>query len=167
MTESSLEAVCRDCGQPISFHAGETAPARCEVCFDGFLRARDVAFLSSYAELGVTSRRVVAETSLRALALESPPVRKVLAMHIMEQYVAVAGDLMGLYYALKQRGNAPIMQAFLDFKTDRDAALAFFREMATLSEQELLHGSDCRCRTRSSAAVPRCRRAMSATSRKR
>ena len=34
----SLEATCRDCGQPLSFHAGETKPARCVECFDGFIR---------------------------------------------------------------------------------------------------------------------------------
>lgn len=102
------------------------------------MRARDVDFLNSYSELGVTSRRIVAEASLRALALESPPVRKVLAMHIMEQYVLAASDLVGLYYALKQRGAAPIMRAFLGFKLDRASAVAFFNEMARTPGPELL-----------------------------
>jgi hypothetical protein len=138
MTGSSLEPVCRECGQPISFHAGETRPARCEQCFDGFLRARDVEFLSSYAELGVTSRRTIAETCFRALAMDNPPHRKVLAMSIMEQYVATASDLIGLYAALKQRGRDPIMRAFLDFKLDHASAIGFYREIANTPTPELL-----------------------------
>jgi hypothetical protein len=138
MTNNSLEATCRDCGKPVSFHAGETRPARCSGCFDGFMLVRDADFLSSYAELGVTSRRILAETSFRSLVLESPPHRKVLAMHIMEQYVHATSDLVGLYYALKQRGRQPIMRAFLDFRLDRATALAFFNEIATTPHHELL-----------------------------
>lgn len=138
MPHRSLEATCRDCGRPLSFHAGETEPARCVACFDGFLRARDAEFLSSYAELGVTSRRTIAEACLRALVTESPPHRKVLAMNIMEQYVAAAGDLAGLYHALKQRGRAPVMRSFLEFRLDRASALAFFREIAATPQQDLL-----------------------------
>jgi len=138
MSDTSLEAVCRECGRTLSSHAGETRPARCDGCFDTFLTARDVDFLSSYAELGVTSRRIIAETSLRALVMESPPHRKVLAMNIMEQYVQAAGDLIGLYGALQSRGRAPVMRALLEFKLDRDSAVAFFQEIATKSEYELL-----------------------------
>jgi len=138
MTDRSLEPTCRDCGRPLSFHAGETRPARCAECFDGFLRVRDADFLSSYAELGVSSRRVIAETSFRALVMESPPHRKVLAMNIMEQYVNAASDLIGLYYALKQRGREPLMSSFINFKLDRESAVAFFREVATTPEDELL-----------------------------
>lgn len=138
MTGSNLEPVCRECGQPISFHAGDTRPARCEQCFDGFLRARDVEFLSSYAELGVTSRRTIAETCFRALAMDNPPHRKVLAMSIMEQYVHTASDLIGLYAALKQRGREPIMRAFLDFKLDHASAIGFYREIAGTPTPELL-----------------------------
>jgi hypothetical protein len=111
---------------------------RCADCFEGFLRVRDAEFLSSYAELGVTSRRIIAETSLRALAMESPPHRKVLAMHIMEQYVHAAGDLVGLVHALRQRGRQPIMRAFLGFKLDRASAVAFFQELATMPQTELM-----------------------------
>lgn len=138
MNGNSLEPTCRDCGQPISFHAGETRPARCEQCFDGFLRARDVEFLSSYAELGVTSRRTIAETCFRALAMDNPPHRKVLAMNIMEQYVHTASDLIGLYAALKQRGRQPVMRAFLEFKLDHPSALGFFREVANTPAHEML-----------------------------
>ncbi|HZP55945.1 MAG TPA: hypothetical protein VFC53_00160 [Dehalococcoidia bacterium] len=137
MPDRALDAVCRDCGRALSLHDG-TAPARCGECFDGFLRARDAAFLSSYSELGVTSRRVVAETCLRALVMESPPARKVLAMTVMEQYAQAAGDLIGLWHALKARGREPIMRTFLDFRLDRASALAFFREVASTPGPELL-----------------------------
>lgn len=108
------------------------------MCFDGFLASRDAEFLSSYAELGVTSRRVIAETCLRALVTESPPHRKVLAMSIMEQYVSAAGDLAGLYEAAKRRGTAPIMRTFLNHAADRTSLLAFFREIAATPGPELL-----------------------------
>lgn len=136
--DASLEATCRDCGRPLSFHTDETRPARCAECFDGFMQARDIEFLSSYAELGVTSRRIMAETCLRALVTGSPPARKVLAMSIMEQYVHAAGDLVGLVHALRQRGRQPIMRAFLSFKLDRASALAFFQELATTPQMELM-----------------------------
>ena len=138
MSRQSLEPTCRDCGQPLSFHAGEKRPARCEQCFDDFLRARDVEFLSSYAELGVTSRRTIAETCFRALALDNPPHRKVLAMNIMEQYVHTASDLIGLYAALKQRGREPIMRTFLEFQLDHASAIGFYREIARTPAPELL-----------------------------
>ena len=102
------------------------------------MQARDMEFLSSYAELGVTSRRVMAETCLRALVTGSPPARKVLAMSIMEQYVHAAGDLVGLVHALRQRGRQPIMRAFLGFKLDRASAVAFFQELATTPQTELM-----------------------------
>lgn len=140
MDQNALESVCRDCGSPLSSHPAETQAARCADCFDGFLRARDAEFLRSYGELGVSSRRVIAETCLRALVMESPPHRKVLAMNIMEQYVQTAADLIGLYHALKERGRQPVMRSFLEHKLDRGAAMSFFREIAALDGDELLHG---------------------------
>jgi hypothetical protein len=138
MAETRIEETCRDCGKPLSFHAGETRAVRCAECFDSFLTSHDIEFLESYSELGVTSRRIVAETCLRALAMESPPVRKVLAMQILEQYVQEAGDMIGLYYALKQRGRAPLMRTMLDFKLDRDSAMTFFQEVAATPPDEVL-----------------------------
>lgn len=144
MTERAIEATCKDCGQPLSFHAGETHAVRCQQCFDTFLLDRDIDFLESYGQLGVTSRRIVAETCLRALVMESPPHRKVLAMQILEQYVQAAGDMIGLYYALKARqrggGQQPMMRAMLDFKLDRETAMTFFQEIATTPPDELLAG---------------------------
>ena len=137
MTERSIEAVCRDCGRPLSAH-GDVRVARCAGCFETFLQARDADFLSSYASLGVTSRRVVAETCLRALVMESPPHRKVLAMTIMEQYVAAAADLIGLYHAVKRRHEQPVMRGFLEFKLDRSSALAFFQEISAASDEDVL-----------------------------
>jgi hypothetical protein len=140
MDERAIEQTCRDCGRPLSMHEGDAHAVRCAQCFDDFLRARDADFLSSYAELGVTSRRLIAETSLRALVMAPPPHRKVLAMHMMEQYVNAATDLVGLYAAIKQRGREPVMKAFLDFKLDRTSAIAFFREMALTPTPDLLAG---------------------------
>jgi hypothetical protein len=136
--QSSIEQTCRECGRPLSFHAGESHAVRCQECFDNFLAARDIDFLESYQQLGVTSRRIVAETCLRAQALESPPVRKVLAMQILEQYVQAAGDMIALYYALKHRGQQPMMRAMLDFKLDRDSAMTFFQEIASTPPDEVM-----------------------------
>ncbi len=138
MSDASLESLCRDCGRPVSFHAGETTPARCAGCFDGFMQARDAEFLSSYAELGLTSRRIMAETCMRALVTAPPSHRKVLAMQITEQYVLAASDLIGLYEAVKQRGRAPIMRRFLGYRLDRTSALAFLHEVATTPGPDLL-----------------------------
>lgn len=138
MNDGALEFLCRDCGEPVSFDPGASAPARCPACFDGFMRSRDAAFLSSYAELGVTSRRVMAETCLRALVTAPPPHRKVLAMNIVEQYVLAASDLIGLYEAVKQRGGEPIMKRFLGYRVDRASAVDFFHEMATTPGPEML-----------------------------
>ncbi|TAK56860.1 MAG: hypothetical protein EPO22_12995 [Dehalococcoidia bacterium] len=138
MSDGALESLCRDCGGPVSFHPGASTPARCPSCFDGFMRTRDAAFLSSYAELGVASRRIMAETCLRALVTAPPPHRKVLAMNIMEQYVLAASDLIGLYEAVKQRGGDPVMKHFLSYRIDRASALAFFHEMATTPGPEML-----------------------------
>lgn len=137
MNDRALEQACRECGSAIVVR-GERSAVRCAECFDRFLSIRDRDFLSSYAELGVRSRRIIAETSLRALATESPPHRKVLALHVMEQYVNAASDLIGLWHALKQRGQRPVMSAFLEFELDRNAALAFFQEVASTPAPELL-----------------------------
>jgi hypothetical protein len=140
MGERAIEATCKDCGRALSFHAGETHAVRCQECFDTFLADRDIDFLESYGQLGVTSRRIVAETCLRALVMESPPHRKVLAMQILEQYVQAASDMIGLYYALKHRGRQPMMRAMLDFKLDRETAMTFFQEIVTTPPDEIMAG---------------------------
>src|SRR3990172_3809690 len=129
MAERRLEAACADCGRPLSFHplqAEEGRPVRCETCFDQYLRDIDHDFLASYAELGVTSRRTVAETCLRALVLEAPPARKVLAMTILEQFLLASADLIGLCAALRERERLPIVRSFLSFRLDGEASGAFF-----------------------------------------
>ena len=113
----------------------------------------------------MTSRRIVAETCLRALVTESPPVRKVLAMNIMEQYVHAAGDLVGLVLrAQASAARQPVMRAFLGFKLDRASALAFFQELATTPQSELLASPrPADAGRRSPNASRRCRRATRAT----
>ncbi|MEX1252959.1 MAG: hypothetical protein WEE64_01330 [Dehalococcoidia bacterium] len=138
MAERSLEATCGECGRPLSFHPWEERPARCDVCFDTYLRDIDHDFLESYGQLGVTSRRTVAETCLRALVLEMPPARKILAMAITEQFLLASSDLIGLYRALKERDREPIMRSFLSFQLDADASADFFSELIDSSEDEML-----------------------------
>lgn len=111
---------------------------RCASCFEDYLRAIDNDFLSSYAELGVASRRTVAETCLRGLVLESPPARKVLAMAIMEQFLLASGDLIGLHRALKERDHEPIVRSFLSFRLDSVTSEAFFTELLDSGDEELL-----------------------------
>jgi hypothetical protein len=59
-------------------------------------------------------------------------------MHIMEQYALSAADLIGLYTAIKRRGQRPIMRAFLEFKIDRASAIAFIEELATRPPTEIM-----------------------------
>ena len=141
MAERRLEAACADCGRPVSFHppeAEEGRPVRCETCFDQYLRDIDHDFLASYAELGVTSRRTVAETCLRALVLEAPPARKVLAMTILEQFLLASADLIGLCAALRERERLPIVRSFLSFRLDGEASGAFFGGLQEAADGELL-----------------------------
>ena len=138
MSERSLEPVCGDCGRSLSFHPREEHPARCEHCFETYLRGIDNDFLASYGELGVTGRRTVAETCLRALVVETPPARKVLAMTILEQFLLASGDLIGLHSALRGREREPIVRAFLSFRLDAHASRSFFAELQETPDDELL-----------------------------
>ncbi len=138
MPERSLETTCPECGDALSFHPWEERPTRCATCFESYLRRIDNDFLASYGELGVASRRTVAETCLRALVLESPPVRKILSMTIMEQFLLASADLIGLYHALKDRHREPIVRSFLSFRLDGDASRAFFSELQEAPDGELL-----------------------------
>ena len=140
MADQALEATCAECGRPLSLHPGEERPARCDPCFDGYLRQLDNDFLASYAELGVVSRRTVAETCLRALTLEQPRARKVLALAIMEQFLLASGDLIGLYRALRNREKESIARSFLSFRLDGESAQAFFADLAEAPDEELLAG---------------------------
>ena len=138
MPKRSLEVVCRECGGSLTLETLEARPVRCERCFEAYLRGIDLDFLASYGELGVTSRRIVAETCLRSLVLEQPPTRKVLAVAIMEQFLLASGDLIGLHYALKGRHRQPIVRAFLSFRLDGKASGAFFAEVQEAPDEELL-----------------------------
>jgi len=140
VAERSLDATCAECGRALSFHPWEERPARCSPCFERYLHDLDHEFLASYSELGVTSRRTVAETCLRALVLEMPPARKVLAVAIMEQFLLASGDLIGLYRALKGRRDEPIIRSLLSFRLDAEASEAFFEELRDAPDEELLAG---------------------------
>lgn len=137
-SDRALDATCRECGRPLVPEPWAEDALRCASCFDGYLRAIDHDFLASYAELGVASRRTVAETCLRSLVLDSPPARKVLAMAIMEQFLLASGDLIGLHRALKQRDHEPIVRSFLSFRLDGASSEAFFAELLDSGDEELL-----------------------------
>ena len=137
MEERALESTCGECGSALVVRDGER-PLRCAPCFDSYLRDIDNGFLQSYATLGVTTRRTVAETCLRGLVLESPPARKILAMAIWEQFFLASADLASLAQAIRERAERPIVQSFLSFQLDRDAAAAFFAQLADGGDIELL-----------------------------
>ena len=139
MSDHGPTTGCAECGETLS-EAGvpATTASRCPACFERYLRALDDEFLASYAELGVVSRRVVAETCLRALVLESPPARKVLALAVMEQFLLASADLIALYHALRNRERTPIIQSFLTFRLDAEDARAFFTEVSAASDGDLL-----------------------------
>lgn len=137
MTNQALQPLCAVCGMPVEGVDGARA-VRCGPCFDDYLRSVDAAFLEHYAEFGVRSRQVVAETCLRAAALASPPDRKLLGMTIYEQFVGTAADLIALVAALRSRSVAPIARTFLDFRLDDAAARRFFADAATLGGVEML-----------------------------
>jgi hypothetical protein len=134
----ALDAACRECGDALSYNPWESRPVRCEACFETYLREIDHDFLQSYAELGVMSRRTVAETCLRSLVLEMPPQRKVLAMAIAEQFLLASSDLIGLTRAIRNRGHESIVRSFLSFHLDDETSAEFFSELEDFSDEELL-----------------------------
>ena len=137
MTERALQPLCAVCGQPVPEVEGGRA-VRCGPCFETYLRSVDAGFLEHYAEFGVRSRQVIAETCLRALVLANAADRKLLAMSVYEQFVAAASDLIALVAALRARRAAPISHTFLDFRLDADGARRFFADAASLSGMEML-----------------------------
>ena len=126
--------LCSDCGVTIEHHHGE---ARCPACFDKYLFGLDAGFLESYRKFGARSRLIVAETCLRGLVLESPEHRKVLAMTIFEQYVGAMNDLAGLFTAFLNRGHAPILRSFLEFRLDAQSTPAFFAAVNSVDDVAL------------------------------
>ena len=136
--ERALDASCRECGRELSHNPWESRPVRCEPCFETHLREFDSEFLASYGELGVISRRTVAETCLRGLVLEMPPQRKVLAMAIVEQFLLASTDLIGLARAIGNRHHEPIVRGFLSFRLDGGTSASFFAELVAAADEELL-----------------------------
>jgi hypothetical protein len=131
--------LCSDCGTTIELHTGD---ARCPACFDKYLYETDAGFLESYRRFGSRSRLIVAESCLRALVLESPDHRKVLAMTIFEQYVQAMNDLAGLFLAVRNRHRTPIMKTFMEFCLDSINATEFFDAIRSVSDAELAAALD-------------------------
>ena len=137
MSDGALDLTCDECGSALVLRDGDHA-VRCAPCFDSYLRGIDSEFLQSYATLGVTARRTVAETCLRGLVLESPPARKILALAIWEQFFLSSADLIGLTKSLRERDETPIVQSFLSFQLDSESAYAFFAQLSDGGDIELL-----------------------------
>jgi hypothetical protein len=135
VTSLSPRDECEECGADL---ATVDEASHCPACFDRKLYGLDAGFLESYRRFGVRGRLVVAETCLRALTLESPDHRKILAMTIFEQYVLAVTDLAALFSALRNRERAPILRSFLDFRLEPAAALEFFAGVQEASNAELL-----------------------------
>ena len=135
----SSDGVCSDCGTTVVLDGAAT---RCPACFDRQLFDLDAGFLESYRKFGARSRIVVAETCLRGLVLATPDQRKILAMTIFEQYFHSMNDLAGLFLALRNRHNAPILRSFSEFRLDASNAVAFFDAVDAASDVALCASLD-------------------------
>jgi LSD1 subclass zinc finger protein len=138
MRDQALDISCSDCGDPLSLELHGERAVRCASCFEHYLRGIDADFLQSYAKLGVTARRTVAETCLRGLVLESPPARKILAMTIWEQFILASTDLVGLSWSIRNRQETPIVQSFLSFRLDHERSSEFFDAITAGDDTALL-----------------------------
>jgi hypothetical protein len=136
-SERRVEALCPDCGVRLS-DASANGETRCARCFERQLRALDADFLDNYARLGARSHIIVAEACLKSLVLSDNADRKLLAATVYEHFVAAATDLVGLYSALQQRRERPIMAAVLSFRLDDATARAFFNQLVQGGPHELL-----------------------------
>jgi hypothetical protein len=139
MNQPILRDSCSDCGTAVEPHEGETF---CVACFQQRLFQIDAGFLDNYRRFGCRSHLVLAETCLRALVLDSPEHRKMLAMTIFEQYVQATSDLAALVLAFRNRAQAPIVQSFMEFQLTPDSALRFFEGVRSLNDVELLAALD-------------------------
>jgi hypothetical protein len=125
--------LCDDCGLPA---LEDEESRRCPACFERELYSLDVGFLDSYRKFGARGRLIVAETCMRGLVLASPEHRKVLAMQIFQQYVEAMSDLVALFTALMNRGKAPIMKTFMEFRLDGTNALEFFEAIRSVNDYD-------------------------------
>ncbi len=130
---------CDDCGTALEYH---DEGSRCPTCFNKYLTDLDAGFLESYRRFGCRSHLVVAETCLRGLVLAMPEHRKVLAMTIFEHYVSAMNDLAGLFIAIRNRNQAPVLKSFLEFRLDADSAGFFFNAVRSAGNAELCAALD-------------------------
>jgi len=129
-------AGCSVCGAPLDApHASD----RCPACYERGLRQLDADFLDNYARFGARSRQVVAEACLRSLVLGDVSDRKLLAIAIYEQFTGAATEFLGLYHALRERRDRPIVQGVLGFSLDTARAVAFFEDLESQGPTDLLH----------------------------
>ncbi len=131
---TTTENGCADCGTEV---LAEEAGARCPVCFERYLYSLDVGFLDSYRKFGCKSPAIVAETCLRGLVLAAPEHRKILASTIFQQYIQAMTDLAGLFTALRERSQAPILKSFSEFRLDANNAVAFYEAVQSVNDLQL------------------------------
>jgi hypothetical protein len=130
-------ATCEECGTTFTLGTDDGA-AICAECFTSYLTSLEVPFLEQYARFGAKARRTVAEAMFRALVTADPDDRKVMGMRIVEEYLAAAQELIGLYLSIRNRDRTPIVRTFMDFELN-DASMAVFRAMTEgRSDEELL-----------------------------
>ena len=115
---------------PVSFNAEADDHALAERQFVNYLRALEAPFLANYAHFGARSHRVVAEALFRELVLAEPDDRKIMGMRIVEEYLNAAGDLIGLFTALRRREEAPVIETFMAYRLDTESVLAFNAQIA-------------------------------------
>lgn len=138
-TDNAPQPLCPVCGAPALPAAGLSDEiARCDSCFNDYLRTIDAAFLDNYARFGARSRQVVAEACLRALVLSDLADRKILGVTVYEQFILATADLINLYYALQDRQQRSISYSFLSFNLDQVHCLNFFADVLEFSPTDIL-----------------------------
>lgn len=138
MNSREIATTCMDCHAVLPGGRGGAGAKRCLACFHRELVDVERGFLDHYAEFGALSHRVVAENAARGVVMGSPGERKILALSIFDEFLRAAGDLIGLYHALKRRGERPVVQSITEFRLDPNLTCEFFLGLAALQDEELM-----------------------------
>ncbi len=89
------------------------------------MHAIETPFLENYAGFGGKAHRTVAEALLRGLVTADPADRKVMGMRIVQEYLAAAEELIGLYLALRGRDASPVVRTFMQFRLNPGSLAVF------------------------------------------
>ena len=118
-------ANCEQCGTGFDLHGLHERTALCDSCFQTYLHELEVPFLEQYARFGAKAHRTVAEALLRGLVTADPDDRKVMGMRIVEEYLNASQELVGLYLALRNRQEMPVVRTFLEFELSAKSVAVF------------------------------------------